>query len=203
MAGRRPVPTALKILRGNPGHRPLNDAEPQPPMGIPEMPKGMSTAAKREWYLIVEQLQAINMLARVDGKALGEYCKLMGLAEAYYKEALKEPMVKEPIMDKVGDHVGDKLKPNPATAAYLACSKTAKSYLIEFGLTPASRSKLKIEPRKPADPLEDMLNNKAGAQATVDAMKESAPLAFNVGALKQQENSGMPVLSEADTNFDA
>ena len=194
----RPVPTALNALRGFPGHRPVNGEEPKPPLGMPEMPKGMSTAAKREWKLITAQLADINMLSRVDGKALGEYCKLMGLAESYYREALKEPMIKEPILDRLGDHVGDKLKPNPATAAYLACSKTAKSYLIEFGLTPASRAKLKIVPPKTKSAEEEMFDN-PGAVASA---KESAPLAFNVGP-QVPDKSGMPVLTDADVSFDA
>ena len=29
--GRKPKPTALKVLEGNPGKRPLNDREPVPP----------------------------------------------------------------------------------------------------------------------------------------------------------------------------
>ncbi len=28
--GRKPIPTKLKILHGNPGKRPLNDKEPEP-----------------------------------------------------------------------------------------------------------------------------------------------------------------------------
>lgn len=31
--GRKPKPTALKVLEGNPGKRPLNDHEPIPPKG--------------------------------------------------------------------------------------------------------------------------------------------------------------------------
>jgi hypothetical protein len=29
MRGRKPVPTQVKLLRGNPGKRPLNEGEPQ------------------------------------------------------------------------------------------------------------------------------------------------------------------------------
>ena len=38
MRGRRPKPTRLKLLTGNPGKRPLNDDEPQPQAAIPECP---------------------------------------------------------------------------------------------------------------------------------------------------------------------
>ena len=35
--GRKPKPTALKLLEGNPGNRPLNIAEPRP-TGVPNCP---------------------------------------------------------------------------------------------------------------------------------------------------------------------
>ena len=37
--GNRPVPTKLRILRGNPGGRKINDQEPTPKRGIPRIPK--------------------------------------------------------------------------------------------------------------------------------------------------------------------
>lgn len=192
MAGRRPLPTAMKVLAGNPGHRPLNAEEPQPPKGAPEMPKGMSRAARREWKKITTELTILGLLTVVDGKALGEYCKLMGLAETYYFIALKEPMVTEPVFDKTGMCVGDKIKVHPATAAYLGCSKAAKAYLIEFGLTPASRTKLKIQKPKEVDEYEAAMN-RSGMQPIPEQPGNSpTPVAFDTGKI-----------SEDSTSFDA
>ena len=193
MAGRRPKPTELKMLEGNPGHRALNTEEPRPPKGIPEMPKGMARVANREWKIITRELSVLGLLTVVDGKALGEYCKLMGLAETYYKEALRKPMVEEPQFDKAGMCVGEKLKANPATAAYLGCSKAAKAYLIEFGLTPASRTKLKIQKPKEKDEFQEMLDARVGVQP-VPAQPGNAPtpVAFDTGKI-----------SEDSTSFDA
>jgi len=148
---RRPKPTAIKLLEGNPGGRPLNDAEPQPPKGVPEMPKGMGTAAKRHWRVFVRELTTVGVLSIVDGIALAEACISAALAEKYRNVALAEPMVKEPIVNKDGEIAGYKNKPNPALVGYLACSKNMKLYLLEFGLTPASRTKLKIDRPKPDD----------------------------------------------------
>ena len=36
--GRKPKPTALKVLEGNPGKRPLNENEPIPPKGSIKCP---------------------------------------------------------------------------------------------------------------------------------------------------------------------
>jgi len=125
--------------------------EPKPPKGEPEMPKGMSTAAKRYWRMYVDALTITGVLTIVDGVALREACVSAALAERYSKVTLEEPMVEEPLFSKDGTLVGYKHKPNPALAGYIACSKNMKAFQIEFGLTPASRVKLKIE-KKPDDP---------------------------------------------------
>lgn len=170
MAGRRPLPTAIKECKGNPGGRPLNKLEPKPTLGVPERPKGMNRAANREWEIICDALMEMKVLSIVDGKALGEYCKLMGLAEVYYKEVLKKPMFFEPIFDAEGMAVKDadgnvlvKPKPNPSVNTYAMLSKAAKSYLTEFGLTPSSRSRLKVEKASAEDPKDKMLTREAGA----------------------------------------
>ena len=148
---RRPKPTAIKILEGNPGGRPLNELEPKPPLGVPEMPKGMGTAAKRYWHVFVKELTTVGVLSIVDGLALSQACRSAALAEQFYNESLKEPMVDVPFFDKQGGLAGYTRKTNPALPGYLATSKNMKSYLIEFGLTPASRTKLKIDRPKPDD----------------------------------------------------
>ena len=38
MAGRKPKPTAVKKLEGNPGKRKLNTKEPNPGKGMPDCP---------------------------------------------------------------------------------------------------------------------------------------------------------------------
>jgi hypothetical protein len=43
MRGRRPKPTRLKVLTGNPGKRPLNMDEPQPEPAIPDCPPRNTT----------------------------------------------------------------------------------------------------------------------------------------------------------------
>lgn len=51
MPGRPPVPTALKILRGNPGRRPLNPTEPKPPIPeeCPPCPPWLGRIARAFW----------------------------------------------------------------------------------------------------------------------------------------------------------
>ena len=53
MRGRKPKPTVLKLLDGNPGKRTINDREPTAAGGIPELPDWLDDEAKAEWYRIV------------------------------------------------------------------------------------------------------------------------------------------------------
>lgn len=160
--GHNAKPTAIKALQGNAGHRKPNHDEPKPDLGVPEKPKGMPRAASREWDRIVPALLKLGVLSIVDGKALAAYCD----AYAYWEKARKEMddhglVVEEPILNKEGDEIGSKYKANPAVSIYATMGKLMKSFLVEFGLTPASRSKLKIEKPKPVDPMDEFMKGNA------------------------------------------
>lgn len=47
--GRKPKPTAVKVLEGNPGKRSLNTAEPKPEKKAPRCPSWLEDEAKKEW----------------------------------------------------------------------------------------------------------------------------------------------------------
>ena len=143
MRGRRPKPTALRKLLGNPGKRPFNEREPQPMPGEPEMPK-LSREAVAEWRRIVPLLLRIGVLTIVDGKALAGYCH----AYARWVQAERDVRrygvtIREPVL-----HNGEvlkgifRVKRNPAVSVPSDSLKPMKSFLVEFGLTPASRPRL-------------------------------------------------------------
>ena len=81
--GRKPKPTAIKELEGNPGKRPLNEAEPKPAKKAPPCPKWLEPEAKKEWRRLSKQLEAIGVLTEVDQAAFASYCQ----AYARWKEA--------------------------------------------------------------------------------------------------------------------
>ncbi len=149
---RRPKPTAIRKLEGNVGHhRAIPGEEPKPQVGVPEMPKGMGLAAKRHWRNYVHNLMQSGVLTVVDGAALAEACKSAALAEIYFKKVIAKPTVNLPIFDKDGAIVAWKEVANPLANDYIKMSKNQKSYQIEFGLTPASRVKLRVEKKPDAE----------------------------------------------------
>ena len=73
--GRKPKPTALKRLDGNPGKRGYNHAEPAPPEGCPDCPPHLSEPAREEWHRIAGTLHEMGVLTLVDRAALAAYCQ--------------------------------------------------------------------------------------------------------------------------------
>jgi P27 family predicted phage terminase small subunit len=162
--GRRPLPTAVKKLRGNPGKRKLSKDEPAPRVTDPVMPAGLSAVAQQEWKDILPILREMKVLTEADGKALAAYCHNFSRwiqAEAEMERLgimVEEPVLGGPIENR--EIVGYKYKRNPCNSISNDAQKLMKSFLIEFGLTPASRAKLRIEKPSEPDPFEAYLAGK-------------------------------------------
>ena len=75
MSGPKPTPTYLKLLRGNPGRRPINKAEPKPeiPAKQPSPPAWLSAYALEEWNRVAPELWRMGLLTAVDVAALAVY----------------------------------------------------------------------------------------------------------------------------------
>lgn len=159
-SGRRPTPTAVKKLHGNRGKRPLNEAEPIAPAGDPEMPADLPKAAALEWKRILPELRALGVLSKIDRAALAAYCH----AYARWFEAERQVrrigvVVREPVLHQGIPLKGiARIKKNPAVTVSEGAMKLMKSFLIEFGMTPAARSRLATKPdggkQKTVDPAE-------------------------------------------------
>jgi P27 family predicted phage terminase small subunit len=135
----RPVPTALKLLRGNPGKRAINQDEPQPEAGA-DMPEGLSDGASKHWPVVAKQLEDARVLTKLDGAALALYCETWARwADANEKVIKLGAVVKSP-------------SGFPIQSPYLAIANKAHDQLvkllIEFGMTPAARTKVSVA--KPA-----------------------------------------------------
>lgn len=136
MRGRRPKPTRLKVLTGNPGKRPLNPNEPRPEPVMPECPPELGPAAQREWTRLVGELSSLNMITSLDRAALATYCGAYALwAES--TEAIQKfgAMVKSPTG-------------YPMQSPYISIANRQAEIMMriasEFGFTPASRSRISV-----------------------------------------------------------
>jgi P27 family predicted phage terminase small subunit len=134
MRGRRPKPTRLKLLTGNPGKRPLNEREPEPEPSVPDCPPELGAVARREWDRLVVELGKLRILTNLDRAALASYCGAYALwAEAMEQIQKYGAMVKSP-------------SGYPQQSPYLAIANRQAEIMMriasEFGFTPASRSRI-------------------------------------------------------------
>ena len=130
--GRKPKPTALKRLEGNPGKRPLNEMEPVPPTVPLQCPKHLLPEAKKEWKRLAPILMSMGLLTAADAVPFEGYCT----AYARWLEA-QEEITRHGSIYK--DNEG-RIRPNPYIAIANQQMREIKSFAAEFGLTPSNRS---------------------------------------------------------------
>lgn len=136
MAGRRPKPTELKELLGNPGRRPLNRLEPKPE-GRATCPRHLSKEARREWRRVAGGLERMGLLKAVDRAALAGYCVAWARhVEAEIKIAQYGMMVKTP---------NGHLQQSPFITVSNRAMDLMRQFAGEFGMTPSSRSRIVTE----------------------------------------------------------
>jgi len=140
MRGRKPQPTALRILRGNPGRRPLPTDEPAPPSLISAEPPEMLTSdGQAEWRRIVPILRGLGILTESDRAAITAYCD----AWATWKDATAK-------IRQFGMVLKTKEGQVPVVSPYVKIARDAltsmKALLIEFGMTPSSRVRVHAQP---------------------------------------------------------
>ena len=143
--GRRgppPKPTHLNLIAGNPGKYPLNTREPKPRREAPRCPGPLGTEAKRAWRWITAELKAMSLLTTADAHALYAYCLTYARWRAA-EEFIEKHGEAYPIRDEGGRVKCMAQFPQVATARNLLL--VLKAYQQEFGLTPASRSRIVVE----------------------------------------------------------
>ena len=134
MRGRKPKPTHLKAITGNPGKRPLNTAEPLPPLEIPACPQELNARAKAEWNRLAELLGDLHLLTPLDRAALAAYCAAYARwAEAQEHVETYGALVKSPTGF-------------PMQSPWLTIANRQGELMLgiasEFGFTPASRARI-------------------------------------------------------------
>src|SRR5512146_556220 len=123
MKGRLPNPSNVVEMRGNPGKRPINHDEPAPtPIeGIPEPPRKLKVEAKREWDRIIDFV--VNS-ARCGQESLSILCTYCNLHAAIVETEKKGEVPMAALLTQY------------------------RGLAAEFGLMPASRTRIKADGKK-------------------------------------------------------
>ena len=140
MSGPPPVPTNLRILRGNPSKRPIRD-EPQPARSVevPEPPRFLTGYAADEWHRTAPALHALGLLTTLDVNVLAVYCQSYARWRTAEEELAK--MVNTPtggLLIRSAD--GPRVNPLARIARDAGAAMVA--YASQFGLGPAARARV-------------------------------------------------------------
>jgi P27 family predicted phage terminase small subunit len=134
--GRKPTPTHLKLLHGNPGKRRLNPNEPVPGRKPPTCPSHLCPSGKAEWKRLASQLTVLRILTELDRAALAAYCQTYGR----WVEAEKK-LHETPMLIKIPSGY---VQQNPWLTIANKQLELMHKYLTEFGLSPVARSRVSL-----------------------------------------------------------
>jgi len=163
--GRKAVSTALKLIKGNPGRRPLNAAEPVYP-GLPPAPDWLKPTARAEWDRIMPGLAATGQIQRVDLAACAGYCaKFAEWCDLQQKAENTSPIILTGgKQHKDGSKGEGTWVQNPlrglANTAFTLMLKAAS----ELGITPTARTRIHGTQEQAADPFEQFLGAHAASK---------------------------------------
>jgi P27 family predicted phage terminase small subunit len=123
----------------------INPSEPKPDTENIEKPEGLSEKAAVHWDIVVAQLQAVGVMTSLDVHALELYCE----SYARWREATEQIENYGMIVKSPSGY--------PVQTPYLGIANTAlkhmKDLLVEFGMTPSSRTRVStVTPDEPTDP---------------------------------------------------
>ncbi len=155
MRGRKPKPTLVKVLAGNPGKGPLNFNEPQPVGNAAEPPWWMSQAQKDLWNSKIAQAP-VGLIKLLDQETLAVW---IVAADTYQQAAAQVAkrgfMLKETkkgtirqFKNKASTIVPDKvtLFKSPYLAIMSEQAGIMQKYGADLGFSPSSRSRIHVLP---------------------------------------------------------
>jgi hypothetical protein len=156
--GRNKKPTQLHVLRGTfRKHRHVDHETPAPPPGTPTPPKRLTGDAKREWTRMLERLAEASVpTTRIDDAWLYQYVQLFAETEAILTDNAQlrqlQAQVKKSLQKLSGRELVSAIAEVVKIEQILTKQVTQlrqghlaiRQYLVESGMTPAARSRVKL-----------------------------------------------------------
>ena len=152
--GRKPKPSWLKVVTGNPGHRPINEDEPLPEGDIVEPPTWFDDAQKAEWSEAIRAAPP-GLLKQLDKSMLIVWvCAKVMHAHAAQQVSKYGALIKTPVTGV------------PMQSPYVSVMNRQAALMMraaaEMGFSPSSRSRVSIAQKRkgksqtPFDDLKDL-----------------------------------------------
>ena len=140
--GRKPKPTHLKLITGNPGKRPLPKREAKVAVALPEAPPTLNGEARAEWDRVSADLYKVGLLSKIDRAALAAYCQSWAIwaqATKALAEMAKRDELTGGLMIKTTN--GNAIQ-NPLVGTANKAAADMVKFAVEFGMTPSARSRI-------------------------------------------------------------
>ena len=150
---RKPKPTKLKLLEGNPGKRPLPKDEFTPEPSC-KPPKELNNLEMELWNYYAVQLDNAGLLSKMDQSTLANFCR----AQARIKEISRILNDKETKMlisyTESAPNGTEKpiVKLNPLVIEQRLLIAQVKQMAPDFGMTPRGRVGLSVQPTEKKKP---------------------------------------------------
>ena len=145
--GPAPMPTPLKLLRGETRSSRLNRDAPKPRGDKPVMPSDMTDAAKRVWRRQMAGMGELGVLTSVDRDSLRAYCE----AVSRYETAASLLEQSGPLVR--GARQGELVK-NPLHQVVRDNAMLIRLFARDLGFVPSAREGLHGRGSDDVDPLE-------------------------------------------------
>lgn len=153
-AGRPRKPTELKKLGGTLQPSRTNALEPVPEVALGHPPDWLSATAKEYWSEIGGLLLQMNLVSYGDTAAMTLLCDVLAQWVSVRVTIAKKGRVYELLSDG-----GKVFRARPEVAMEADLWRRAAAMLTQFGLTPASRSKVSaIKATEEKDPLSALID---------------------------------------------
>ena len=140
MKGPRPKPTALKLVTGNPGRRPLNTAEPKPRGALLHPPEHLTEAQRVGWTYVIAHAPP-GLLKVLDRAALTVFV----IAEERHAAA-NIALATGPMLMKT---VNGNIIQSPYMAVLNKQGLIMLKAAAEMGFTPSSRTRVETNGEAP------------------------------------------------------
>jgi len=131
--------------------------EADPPKGRPSCPRELAGAARAEWVRMEQRLELSKTLSTVDDAALYQYCCLFAETEgilatrktnARLLEKLERALERVRHEDEIAEVAGAIATLQKLDAKHVQQLRQGhmalRQYLVEFGMTPAARTRVKV-----------------------------------------------------------
>lgn len=135
--GPRPQPSSIRIARGNPGKRPLNDREPVPAGGSIHPPEWVVGVARAKWDDVVPKLESMRVITPADVEAIARYCAMYE-QWVKYLEQMRRGLDVIVLRDKDGKV--RYMQSSPAATMFVKLAASMLRIEQEYGLTPSART---------------------------------------------------------------